>query len=430
MKKSLVLSLALATSVAAMSTAFAAANPFADVPSKHWAYDAVSQLAKDGVVDGYSDKTFQGDKTMTRYEMAQVVGKAVARADKASAADKKLIDKLSTEFAAELNNLGVRVANLEKNASNLKFTGDVRLRYDNLSGTTYDKGTAWKDRYRLNMTSQINDKVTFNARYVFDDDKFNQETKGRLSDLNLSSKVGATTVTAGRYSLNMGPTTYFSGTTGDVEGIMTNSKVGNFGLMLGYAQARNTGTASLISNMTIKNFDFAEATYTAGKAKIYADYFKNLNSGTFGVADAYDIFGGALAYKFDKNWAVTGEYYKNSADDAKLANGDAPKATLARLQYKGASAANPGTFGLFFEYGKMEGDALPYKFTGAFAKLNYADINGASDNGIKFYNVEFDYGVAKNVTFNAMYQFGIKDAVTGNDVKSKNFTRAQFNYLF
>lgn len=419
--------MALAATVAATGSVFAAANPFSDVPAKHWAYDAVSQLAKDGIVDGFDAKTFAGEKTMTRYEMAQVVGKAVAKADKANAADKKMIDKLSTEFAAELNNLGVRVANLEKNQSNLKLTGDVRIRYDNLAKAK--DGQAWKDRFRLNMTSKINDNTTMNARFVFDDNNFNEDSKQRLSDLNLTSKFGASNVTIGRYSLNMGPTTYFSGTTGDLDGIMTNTKFGNASLMLGYAQARST-INDLRNGSGMKNIDFAEGTYTAGKSKIYVDYFKNLNSGTFGVYDAYDIFGGALTYKFDKNFTVLGEYYKNRAEDVKMTDGSAPTATIARLQYKGASAAKPGSFGAFFEYGKMEGDALPYKFTGSMVKLNYADLTGANDNGIKFYNVQLDYGVAQNVTFNVMRQFNIKDAVTGKAITSKNFTRAQFNYLF
>ena len=70
MKKTVVSALATALVVGAASTTFAAANPFSDVPTDHWAYDAVAQLAKDGVVDGYGDTSFRGDKAITRYEMA------------------------------------------------------------------------------------------------------------------------------------------------------------------------------------------------------------------------------------------------------------------------------------------------------------------------------------------------------------------------
>ncbi|WP_443868635.1 S-layer homology domain-containing protein, partial [Mitsuokella multacida] len=53
MKKTLVSALTTALVVGAASTTFAAANPFSDVPADHWAYDAVSQLAADGVIEGY-----------------------------------------------------------------------------------------------------------------------------------------------------------------------------------------------------------------------------------------------------------------------------------------------------------------------------------------------------------------------------------------
>ena len=70
MKKSLVFAMAMALGVSA--TAFAA-NPFSDVPAGHWAYAAVAKLAAAGIVDGYPDGTYKGDRTMTRYEMAQIM---------------------------------------------------------------------------------------------------------------------------------------------------------------------------------------------------------------------------------------------------------------------------------------------------------------------------------------------------------------------
>ena len=80
MKKSLASLLTTAFMVGAASTSFAAANPFSDVPAGHWAYDAVTQLAADGVIEGYGDGTFLGNRNITRYEMAQMVAKALARA--------------------------------------------------------------------------------------------------------------------------------------------------------------------------------------------------------------------------------------------------------------------------------------------------------------------------------------------------------------
>ena len=76
MKKSLVLAMAMALGVTASAYA---ANPFSDVPAGHWAYDSVNKLAAAGIVDGYGNGTFGGDRLMTRYEMAQIVAKAMAK---------------------------------------------------------------------------------------------------------------------------------------------------------------------------------------------------------------------------------------------------------------------------------------------------------------------------------------------------------------
>ena len=97
-KKTLVSAITAALVVGAASTTFAANNPFSDVPADSWAYDAVSTLAADGVIDGYPDGTYQGQNTMTRYEMAQIVARAMAKTD-LEKADKALVDKLAAEFA-------------------------------------------------------------------------------------------------------------------------------------------------------------------------------------------------------------------------------------------------------------------------------------------------------------------------------------------
>ena len=128
MKKTLVSALTTALVIGAAATTFAASNPFSDVPADHWAYDAVTQLVADGVIEGYGDSTFQGNKNITRYEMAQMVAKAMAKTD-VSAADKALIDKLAAEFSDELNNLGVRVSNLEKHSDMVKWNGKLRYTY-------------------------------------------------------------------------------------------------------------------------------------------------------------------------------------------------------------------------------------------------------------------------------------------------------------
>jgi hypothetical protein len=92
------------------------ANPFVDVPLNHWAYDSVQSLAAKGVIVGYPDGTFGGAKSLTRYEFAEAVAKALAFVETqgyAVAGDVEILEKLAIEFADELASLGVTVADLE-----------------------------------------------------------------------------------------------------------------------------------------------------------------------------------------------------------------------------------------------------------------------------------------------------------------------------
>ena len=109
MKKSLVLAMAMALGVTASAYA---ANPFSDVPAGHWAYDSINKLAAAGVIEGYGDTTFGGDKLMTRYEMAQIVAKAMAKGAN--------VDKLAAEFADELDTWRFALLHLEKKADKRK----------------------------------------------------------------------------------------------------------------------------------------------------------------------------------------------------------------------------------------------------------------------------------------------------------------------
>ena len=167
MKKTLVSALTTALVVGAASTTFAASNPFSDVPADHWAYDAVSQLAADGVITGYGDSAFQGNRNITRYEMAQMIAKAMAKKD-VSAADKAMIDKLAAEFSDELNNLGVRFANLEKHSDNVKWNGKVEYTYTSdhykYGGDEYKREKDDHLKFRLEPTAEVNDHWNVKAR--------------------------------------------------------------------------------------------------------------------------------------------------------------------------------------------------------------------------------------------------------------------------
>ena len=164
MKKTLVSALATALVVGAASTTFAAANPFSDVPRDHWAYDAVTQLAADGVVEGYGDGTYRGDRNITRYEMAQMVAKAMAKGGNVPVSDKALIDRLAAEFADELNNLGVRVSNLERNADMVKWNGKLEYTYTSKRVEAEPRENDDHLMFRLEPSAEVNSHWHVHAR--------------------------------------------------------------------------------------------------------------------------------------------------------------------------------------------------------------------------------------------------------------------------
>ena len=161
-----------ATAVLGVTTAFAV-NPFSDVTPDSQAYQAVSQLAEAGIGNGYPDGTFKGQNNITRYEMAQMIAKAMANQDRANAEQQAMINRLANEFSNELNNLSVHVARLEDRVGNVKVTGDVRLRYlgsqekdgkfvndgTNMRGLDYSKGSQFDVRARLQFNAKVNDRT-------------------------------------------------------------------------------------------------------------------------------------------------------------------------------------------------------------------------------------------------------------------------------
>lgn len=101
--------MAAAAALAAGASAFAA-NPFSDVSTSDWAYQAVADLSEQGIVEGYPNGTFEGQKNITRYEMAQIIARMMAKEDQYNAEQRATIDKLAAEYADELDSLGVRVS--------------------------------------------------------------------------------------------------------------------------------------------------------------------------------------------------------------------------------------------------------------------------------------------------------------------------------
>lgn len=158
----------LKTTLAALfaATAFnvSAANPFADVDTSSWAYQAVSQLSDQGVVDGYPDGTFKGDKNVSRYELAQIIARLMAKEGSLNDSQRATVQKLSGEYAGELQSLGVRVKELEKKTGNLSNITEIRVqdipRYDNVYKDNKSSHDELSLRVRLNTMANVNDRST------------------------------------------------------------------------------------------------------------------------------------------------------------------------------------------------------------------------------------------------------------------------------
>ncbi|WP_416177332.1 S-layer homology domain-containing protein [Dialister sp.] len=182
------------------ATAFtvSAANPFADVDDSSWAYQAVSQLSDQGVVDGYPDGTFRGDKNVSRYEMSQIIARLMAKENTLNASQKATVDKLAGEYADELKSLGVRVTELEKKTGHINTITELRVqdvpRYDNVFKDSKSKHDELSLRVRLNTIANVNDRTTvysqletymsMNGKDVFQPNRYGYDSNGNRYERN------------------------------------------------------------------------------------------------------------------------------------------------------------------------------------------------------------------------------------------------------
>ena len=440
MKKTLVSALTTALVVGAASTTFAAANPFADVPADHWAYDAVAQLVQDGIINGYGNGTYVGDQNMSRYEMAQIVAKAMAKSDAADNNNKALIDKLAAEFSDELANLGVRVADLEAKTDNVKWEGLVRYDWNT---TNFAAKGEHRDpeanvlKLRLEPTMTINENWTAHARIDadFQKDDVSDDVKKDISRAWTEGQYGKFNVKLGRF-----------GTFSDAShGLVMDDDV--TGAEFTYAPsenwkvkataARTAGLAegkdhtwaagqSIVKSADNKNeatYWAVEANYANGKWDAGVGYHNVLATHTYQGGDnsSFRIADLGVGYAFDKNVKLTGDYAKGSSQN--MVKNAANNAYSIQLNYKGADAADAGSWGAYVAYRQLAPFATlvpTYDF-----KAGYAGFYT-----LKGWEIGADYPFAKNIVATAKY-FNGKDtgADRGTDDKATGvFTRVDFMF--
>jgi hypothetical protein len=391
MKKKLAASLALAFTLGIAGTAFAA-NPFVDVPAKHWSYDAVSKLAADGIVDGYGDGSFKGDKSMTRYEMATIVAKAMAKEEKANAEDKALIEKLSAEYSQELDNLGVRVSNLEKRMDNVTFDGKVRFRYNSEKVNDGSRAGSGQSYLDLFVNAKINDDWKIRSEFESSHDIKGEgadQVGNQTSKIWAEGKVGATTVDIGKAPLFVGyglvADTSLNGvqaTFGDK--LKTTVRYGR--LDAGDGAFPNGFPYSASASGNGSNYGGVEFAYQASSATGLSAAYHHINQKDEDT-DTYNtsIYELGFNSKIAKDFTLNGQYAKGNPDaDVEK------KAYIAQVTYKNADPKVAKSFDIFAGYHKV----------GVGAEIN--TTNDFYDNA-KGMHIGFDYVPFENSKFTAFY---------------------------
>ena len=422
MKKTLVSALAATFVIGAAGTTFAAANPFSDVPRDHWAYDAVTQLASDGVIEGYGDGTFRGDRNITRYEMAQMVAKAMAKGNM-SASDRALVDRLAAEFADELNNLGVRVSNLERNADMVKWNGKLEYTYTSERADfsrNADGRTKKNDNnllFRLEPSAEVNSHWHVNAR--LDAETKMKSDAGNDGSDKVSLKRAWAQGDYDNFQIKLGKMELLSAEAYAKPGALIFDREFSGAEVSFGKDLRVKLQAGRISDEDLPNdpanYQGAELMYN-GRFTIGGGYYR-LSSDDFriftGGKDKMNIWGVNAGYSFDKNNFLSAAYANNK--DLNMAS-KYKKSYQISYDYKGAKPEDKGSWGAYVSYRYLGGASAAATTDGAMEFTKGIEIGT-------------DYTLFPNVVLSAKY-FNGKDLNplnrTNDDKVSKLFGRVEF----
>ena len=415
MKK--ILALAAVAALTAGVSAYAA-NPFSDVTADDWAYQAVSDLSAQGVVEGYPDGTFKGERNMTRYELAQIVARLMAKEDQLNAEQQATLDKLAGEYADELANLGVRVSNLEKKVGNLYWSGDARMRYQ-------DKGNnadAWNGRIRLNVKGQVNESTYVQGRFLNEMDfKGNGDSSTSMDQLyvnhNFSKEVA---VRLGRQPIAFGNQGgWLINPNKGYDGAQASYKNGKLALTTGFGQLNATkkvGDKVVGTEAADTDVYFAQGTYDFGFAKLDANYIASKEGE---ADDRGEIYGVGLNVPVQQ-FNVFGEYWKNTTAD------DYDTAWNAGLSYGKADWKKAGTWDLAVAYNDVDEGLFAEGMTGLqTTPLNFL----AKATNVTFWNAIANVTLQKNVQLHAEYAFSV-DTENNTGAKDDDSWAVSLNYKF
>ena len=446
MKK--ILALAAVAALTAGVSAYAA-NPFSDVTPDDWAFQAVSDLSAQGVVEGYPDGSFKGERNMTRYELAQIIARLMAKEDQLNAEQQATLDKLAGEYADELANLGVRVANLEKKVGNISWSGDARMQFqrtrvfgvDNNKIKTTDHEDDWNGRMRINVEGQVNDQVTVEGRFLSEMNFKDSESADTSMDKIhvVYQPTDAFSIDLGRTSAGLSQTGIFMDDDGQYDGIVAAYDNGKFNLSAGYGRVGggvDYDDHTLINYHDYENWFVKAGTKVGDKVDLSAFYTqyasksdskvladgltalglksKAANVAVWGVGAGVDLGGG---------FVLDGDYIKH-ADNLT----DKAAMWTAGLTYGEVDTDKVGSWSLGVHY--VDADRLAY--LGGVSAWDMTDhLNYSLVSGMKFWQAKAGVALQKNVELDAYYYFAGKAKENKNIFGDPDDTFGiELNYAF
>lgn len=419
MKRNFISTITLSLALGAASSSFAAANPFADVPRDHWSFDAVQTLAQAGVIEGYGDGTLCGDRHITRYEMATMVARAMAK-EKVSVSEKETIDKLAAEYADELQNLGVRVTELEKKSDAVTFAGSAKIESSRTEHDGVKDATESIAHLELDITAKVNeDWVVQGALEAENDLKENTSSDVELTQVYAKGPLFGATAKLGKF-------TAFDGESLSTGGMILDTEISgamfSFGgkLLTELAAGRlDADGYALTEGLDASDYQSVQFTYQpSDKWAAHMGYYHLKNNNAFADGNSFrndnHIFHIALDYEIAPALVLGGNYAMSSLDAAPGADKKSEKAYGIQLTYRGAEADVPHSYGVWAAYRQLgELSVIAPTYDGA-------DVD---QRGVE---VGVDYMLAKNILGKVIYFDG--EEINSGDTVKKLFGQLEFSF--
>ena len=376
----------------------ASANPFTDVPKGHWAYASLAKLEQGNVLQ--AGKDFDGNKIITRYDMAQLVGAALANKDKYSTdVQQNVLPKLSVEFAEELNNLGVRIAKLEAAEDNVNFNGQIRWHYVDNYRSKHDSNDDHQLRSRIYINGKVNETWDYHAMLENKQDFHTNAEEGKtgFERAYVTGPIGGAKVTAGAFGNLMAEGNIYDT---NFDGIKFEfGDVIKYSLLYGEADIERDNKM-FVATASYKDYDYDAA---VGYHRINYDEGNPADNTIWSAVGNYD-FG---------NYSLGAMYLRASQKDA---HGDQNGYVLT-FKHGRVKSWKAGTYEIYTKYYEQPVNTyLAHTMTGL---AGYMD-------GFKGYCIGAQYALAENTILGIEY-YDLRDKIT--DEKNKTiWTQVIFDF--